>query len=431
MKMLDLRFIRKDPERVRLALKNRGYSFPLDDLLKKDEEWRAVLVQVQSLKERRNEVSKEIAVMKAKGEDPSELLAEMRDVSDKIKELEKRVSTLEEELREMLALIPNIPHESVPVGAGEEDNVEVRRWGEPRKFDFEPKPHWEIGEMLDILDFERGTKLAESRFTVIKGLGARLERALINFMLDLHTTEHGYKEIFPPFLVNSKAMFGTGQLPKFEQELYRCRDDDLYLIPTAEVPLTNLFMDEILPPGSLPIYVTAYTACFRREAGSYGKDIRGIIRQHQFNKVELVKFSEPETSYEELEKMVRDAEEVLRRLGLPYRVVLLCTGDMGFTSAKTYDIEVWMPGQGRYREISSCSNCEEFQARRANIRYKPSAAEKPRYVHTLNGSGVAVGRTLAAILENYQQEDGSVIIPEVLVPYMGGIRVIAPSGSMG
>ncbi len=429
--MLDLRFIRKDPERVRLALKNRGYSFPLDDLLKKDEEWRAVLVQVQSLKERRNEVSKEIAVMKAKGEDPSELLAEMRDVSDKIKELEKRVSTLEEELREMLALIPNIPHESVPVGAGEEDNVEVRRWGEPRKFDFEPKPHWEIGEMLDILDFERGTKLAESRFTVIKGLGARLERALINFMLDLHTTEHGYKEIFPPFLVNSKAMFGTGQLPKFEQELYRCRDDDLYLIPTAEVPLTNLFMDEILPPGSLPIYVTAYTACFRREAGSYGKDIRGIIRQHQFNKVELVKFSEPETSYEELEKMVRDAEEVLRRLGLPYRVVLLCTGDMGFTSAKTYDIEVWMPGQGRYREISSCSNCEEFQARRANIRYKPSAAEKPRYVHTLNGSGVAVGRTLAAILENYQQEDGSVIIPEVLVPYMGGIRVIAPSGSMG
>lgn len=427
--MLDLRLIRKDPERVRLALKNRGYSFPLDELLKKDEEWRAVLSEVQALKEKRNEVSKEVAVMKAKGEDPTPLLSQMKEVSDKIKELEKRTSSLEEEIRNMLLLIPNIPHESVPVGSSEEDNVEVRRWGEPRKFDFEPKPHWEIGEKLDILDFERGAKLAESRFTVLKGLGARLERALINFMLDLHTAEHGYIEIFPPFLVNPKAMFGTGQLPKFEQELYKCRDDELYLIPTAEVPLTNLFMDEVLPPGSLPIYVTAYTACFRREAGSYGKDIRGIIRQHQFNKVELVKFSEPETSYEELEKMVRDAEEVLKRLGLPYRVVLLCTGDMGFTSAKTYDIEVWMPGQGKYREISSCSNCEDFQARRANIRYKPSPQEKPRYVHTLNGSGVAVGRTLAAILENYQQEDGSVIIPEVLVPYMGGVRVIAPSGT--
>ncbi|MCS7232605.1 MAG: serine--tRNA ligase [Synergistetes bacterium] len=425
--MLDLRLIRKDPDRVRLALKNRGYSFPIDELLKKDEEWRAVLSETQVLKEKRNEVSKEVAVMKARGEDPTSLISQMKEVADKIKELEKKALSLEEEIKNMLVLIPNIPHESVPVGSGEEGNIEVRRWGEPRNFHFEPKPHWEIGEKLDILDFERGTKLAESRFTVLKGLGARLERALINFMLDLHTLEHGYIEIFPPFLVNPKAMFGTGQLPKFEQELYKCKDDDLYLIPTAEVPLTNLFMDEILPPGSLPIYVTAYTACFRREAGSYGKDIRGIIRQHQFNKVELVKFSEPEKSYDELEKMVNDAEEVLKRLGLPYRVVLLCTGDMGFTSAKTYDIEVWMPGQGKYREISSCSNCEDFQARRANIRYKPSAREKPRYVHTLNGSGVAVGRTLAAILENYQQEDGSVIIPEALVPYMGGIRVISPS----
>lgn len=424
--MLDLRIIRKDPERIRMALKRRGYSFPLDELLKKDEEWRSALSEVQVLKEKRNEVSKKIAAMKAKGEDPAGLLQQMKEVSRRIKELDKTVSLLEAEIREMLISIPNIPHESVPVGEDENDNVEVRRWGELPKFDFEPKPHWEVGEKLDILDFERGVKLAESRFTVLKGLGARLERALINFMLDLHTNEHGYKEIFPPFLVNSKAMFGTGQLPKFEQELYKCRDDDLYLVPTAEVPLTNLFMDEILPPGSLPIYVTAYTACFRREAGSYGKDIRGIIRQHQFNKVELVKFSEPESSYEELEKMVRDAEEVLRRLGLPYRVVLLCTGDMGFTSAKTYDIEVWMAGQGKYREISSCSNCEDFQARRANIRYRPSPGEKPRYVHTLNGSGVAVGRTLAAILENYQQEDGSILIPEALVPYMGGTKVITP-----
>ncbi len=424
--MLDLRIIRKDPERIRMALKRRGYSFPLDELLKKDEEWRSALSEVQVLKEKRNEVSKKIAAMKAKGEDPAGLLQQMKEVSRRIKELDKTVSSLEAEIREMLISIPNIPHESVPVGEDENDNVEVRRWGELPKFDFEPKPHWEVGEKLDILDFERGVKLAESRFTVLKGLGARLERALINFMLDLHTNEHGYKEIFPPFLVNSKAMFGTGQLPKFEQELYKCRDDDLYLVPTAEVPLTNLFMDEILPPGSLPIYVTAYTACFRREAGSYGKDIRGIIRQHQFNKVELVKFSEPESSYEELEKMVRDAEEVLRRLGLPYRVVLLCTGDMGFTSAKTYDIEVWMAGQGKYREISSCSNCEDFQARRANIRYRPSPGEKPRYVHTLNGSGVAVGRTLAAILENYQQEDGSILIPEALVPYMGGTKVITP-----
>ncbi len=424
--MLDLRIIRKDPERIRMALKRRGYSFPLDELLKKDEEWRSALSEVQVLKEKRNEVSKKIAAMKAKGEDPAGLLQQMKEVSRRIKELDKTVSLLEAEIREMLISIPNIPHESVPVGEDENDNVEVRRWGELPKFDFEPKPHWEVGEKLDILDFERGVKLAESRFTVLKGLGARLERALINFMLDLHTNEHGYEEIFPPFLVNSKAMFGTGQLPKFEQELYKCRDDDLYLVPTAEVPLTNLFMDEILPPGSLPIYVTAYTACFRREAGSYGKDIRGIIRQHQFNKVELVKFSEPESSYEELEKMVRDAEEVLRRLGLPYRVVLLCTGDMGFTSAKTYDIEVWMAGQGKYREISSCSNCEDFQARRANIRYRPSPGEKPRYVHTLNGSGVAVGRTLAAILENYQQEDGSILIPEALVPYMGGTKVITP-----
>ncbi|KUK13520.1 MAG: serine--tRNA ligase [Synergistetes bacterium] len=425
--MLDLRDIRRDPDRVRDALRKRGYSFPLDELLKKDEEWRSLLSQAQELKQKRNEASKQVAVMKAKGEDPSEILSQVKEVSDKIKELEKQVSLLEGEIKKMLALIPNIPHESVPVGEGEEDNVEVRRWGEPRKFDFEPSPHWEIGERLGILDFERGTKLAESRFTVLKGFGAKLERALINFMLDLHTTEHGYIEIFPPFLVNSRAMFGTGQLPKFEEELYKCKDDDLYLIPTAEVPLTNLFMNEILPPGSLPIYVTAYSACFRREAGSYGKDIRGIIRQHQFNKVELVKFAEPEHSYEELEKMVNDAEDVLKRLGLPYRVVLLCTGDMGFTSAKTYDIEVWMPGQGKYREISSCSNCEDFQARRANIRYRPSPQEKPRYVHTLNGSGVAVGRTLAAILENYQQEDGSVVIPEALVPYMGGVRVIAPS----
>lgn len=348
----------------------------------------------------------------------------MKELSDKIKELDDELAKVEEEIEYLLLRIPNIPNKDVPKGDTDEDNVEVRRWGEPRKFEFEPKAHWDIGVNLGILDFETASKVTGARFTFYKGLGARLERALINFFLDLHTEKHGYTEVFPPFMVNRKSMTGTGQLPKFEEDAFKVSDFDYFLIPTAEVPVTNMHMNEVLDGSKLPLKYAAYSACFRSEAGSAGRDTRGLIRQHQFNKVELVKFADPEKSYEELESLTRDAEEVLQLLGLPYRVVLICSGDLGFTAAKKYDIEVWMPSYGRYVEISSCSNFEDFQARRANIRFKRDPKSKPEYVHTLNGSGVAVGRTVAAILENYQQEDGSVIVPEILRPYMGGIDII-------
>jgi len=350
-------------------------------------------------------------------------MARMKGVSEEIKRLEADIRIIESNENEILLTLPNIPHESVPVGRDEKGNIEVRKWGEVPEFNFDPKPHWEIGEDLEIIDFQRATNIAGARFALLKGAGALLERSLINFMLDIHTREHGYTEVLPPFMVNPKSMTGTGQLPKFEEELFRIERDDLYLIPTAEVPVTNIHQKEILKEDDLPLYYTAYTPCFRREAGSYGKDTRGLIRQHQFNKVELVKFSRPDSSYVELEKLTNDAEDILKRLGLPYRVIILCTGDMGFAAAKTYDIEVWLPGQDTYREISSCSNFEDFQARRADIRYKSSKG-KTTFVHTLNGSGLAVGRTLVAILENFQQEDGSVIIPEVLKTYMGGLERI-------
>lgn len=416
--MLDLKFIRSQQEVVREALAKRGNDFDLDQVLVWDEKRRSIIAESEKLKNRRNTLSQEVGRLKAAKQDATELMDEVREISQRIKDADQELAELEQKLHQALLLIPNIPHESVPVGTDEEDNVVLRIEGEPSKFGFEPRPHWEIGEELDILDFTRGVKLAGARFTVLKGWGAKLERALINFMLDLHTMEHGYTEVFPPFLVNRQTMTGTGQLPKFEDDLFLCERDDLFLIPTAEVPVTNLYSSEILPGEMLPIYHTAYTACFRAEAGAAGRDTRGLIRQHQFNKVELVKFTTPDDSYLELEKLTDDAEEVLRRLGLPYRVVSLSTGDLGFSAAKTYDLEVWFPAAGSYREISSCSNFEDFQARRANIRYRPEQGARPRFVHTLNGSGLAVGRTLAAVLENYQQEDGSVIVPEVLRPYL-------------
>ncbi|MGB9812134.1 MAG: serine--tRNA ligase [Thermovenabulum sp.] len=423
--MLDIRLIRSNPELVKEAMEKRGANTNLEQLLKIDEERRNLLVEVEKLKSLRNRESEEIARRKKAGEPAEDLIAKMKEVSDKIKEMDERLKQIDEEIYKMLLMIPNIPDETVPVGKSDADNVEVRRWGTPREFDFSPKAHWEIGENLDILDFERAAKITGSRFVVYKGLGARLERALINFMLDLHIEKHGYKEIFPPFIVNRDSMTGTGQLPKFEEEAFKLYNNtDYFLIPTAEVPVTNLHRNEILEKEQLPIYYVAYSGCFRAEAGSAGRDTRGIIRQHQFNKVELVKFCEPENSMEELEKLTKDAEEVLQLLGLPYRVVALCTGDLGFSSAKTYDIEVWMPSYNRYVEISSCSNFKDYQARRAEIRYRPEKGAKPQYVHTLNGSGLAVGRTTAAILENFQQADGSVVIPEVLRPYMGGISMI-------
>jgi seryl-tRNA synthetase len=370
-------------------------------------------------------VSDEVSKRKREGQDASELIAEMKRVSQEMKELDRIVEEKEKGLQEFLLLIPNLPHTSVPQGKDSSDNVEVRRWGEIPKFDFEPKAHWDLGEELGILDFKNGAKIAGARFTLYWDLGAKLERALINFMLDLHTSEHGYREVLPPFMVNRMTMTGTGQLPKFEEELFKVEGTDYYLIPTAEVPVTNIHQDEVLEEEALPLYYTAYTPCFRKEAGSYGKDTRGLIRQHQFNKVELVKFTKPENSYDELEKLLSDAEEVLKRLRLPYRVVNLCTGDLGFSASKTYDIEVWLPGQNAFKEISSCSNFEDFQARRAKIRYRISGRSKTEYVHTLNGSGLAVGRTLVAILENYQQPDGSVVIPEVLRPYLNGVDRIA------
>jgi seryl-tRNA synthetase len=388
----------------------------VDEALRLDEERRSILRELESLRAERNALSKEIGKRKSKGEQTAELEGKVKEIKEKIEVLEAQLSKVEEQLKRVMLSIPNIPHQSVPVGKDETENVEVRRWGVPREFDFEPKAHYEIGEALGILDFERGASLAGSRFTVMWGWGAKLERALINFMLDFHTSR-GYKEVWVPHLVKPEILEGTGQLPKFEEDLYFCERDSLYLIPTAEVPLTNLFRDTILEEKDLPIYLTAYTPCYRREAGAYGKDIRGIIRQHQFDKVELVKIVHPDTSDQELERLTADAEEILKLLGLPYRVVALCTGDLGFASAKTYDIEVWFPSQNKYREISSCSNCTDFQARRMNTRFKDSEGRK-RFVHTLNGSGLAVGRTLAAILENYQQKDGSVIVPEVLRDYL-------------
>jgi len=420
--MLDIKLIRSNPEKVKEALKKRKEKINLDEILKLDQKRRELLLEADVLKEKRNTVSEEIGKLKKEKKDAREKILAMKEVSIKIKELDARIKEVEEEINKTLLEVPNIPHESVPVGEDEKDNAEIRKWGEPRKFDFTPLPHWDIGETLDILDFEKGAKVASARFTVLKGIGAKLERALINFMLDLHTDEHGYKEIFPPFLVNAETMTGTGQLPKFESDLFKC-ENGLYLIPTAEVPLTNLHRQEILD-DDLPLYYAAYTACFRKEAGSYGKDVRGLIRQHQFNKVELVKICKPENSYDELESLTVNAEEVLKRLELPYRVIVLCTGDMGFSAAKTYDLEVWLPAQKKYREISSCSNCEDFQARRAMIRYRSKEKEKVNFVHTLNGSGLAIGRTMIAILENYQQKDGSVVIPDILRPYMGGVKKI-------
>ena len=422
--MLDLKFIRANFDSVKGMLKDRGTDLDLSVFESIDKDRREKLSVMEGLRHQRNKVSEDIAVMKKNREDASGVIAEMKKVSSQIKELEAGVSEIEEKLNSLLMVIPNIPHESVPIGQDESDNAFVREWGEIREMDFEPLPHWEIGEKLDILDFTRAAKLAGARFALYKGNGALLERSLINLMLDLHTKEHGYTEILPPFMVNSECMTGTGQLPKFKEDLFKIEGWDHYLIPTAEVPVTNIHREEILREEDLPICYVAYTPCFRSEAGSYGKDTRGLIRQHQFNKVELVKFSRPEDSYDELEKLTANAEEILKRLELPYRTVTLCSGDLGFSSAKTYDLEVWLPGQGLYREISSCSNFLNFQARRADIRFKRKGAKGTELVHTLNGSGLAVGRTLVAILENYQQKDGSVIVPEALRPYTGGVTGI-------
>jgi len=418
--------LRKRLDYVKERLSTRGISIDWDYFQRLDRERVELIQQIESLRSEQNRLSEEIGLLKRKGEDPGSLYLKVKELSQRLKDLEAALRAKEEEFQAFLLRIPNLPHESVPFGEGPEDNRVVRYWGEPPKFDFEPKPHWEIGEKLGILDFRCGAKLAGSRFTLYRDKGALLERALINFMLDLHTKEHGYVEVLPPFIVNREVMTGTGQLPKFEDDLFKIEGMDFYLIPTAEVPLTNIHREEVLEEEALPIRYVAYTPCFRKEAGSYGKDVRGIIRQHQFNKVELVKITTPETSYEELESMVRDAERVLQKLGIHYRVVELCTGDLGFSAAKTYDIEVWLPGLGEYKEISSCSNCEDFQARRASIRFRRKGQKGTEYVHTLNGSGLAVGRTVVAILENYQQPDGSVIIPEALRPYMGGLERITP-----
>lgn len=422
--MLDIRWIRSNIEETKRFLANRNNDMNIDALLSLDTEKRSLLVESEELKAKRNEGSRKVSQAKAAGEDASGLMEEMRLVGERVKTIDARITEIDATLDDLLLRVPNRPHETCPVGRDENDNVEIRKWGEVPTFPFEPKPHWEIGEALGIMDFERGAALAQSRFTVLKGLGAKTERALLNFMLDLHTEKHGYKEIEPPFMVNSATMQGTGQLPKFAEELYKCEGDDLWLIPTAEVPLTNLHAGDILEEDALPLYYTAYTPCFRREAGSYGRDIRGFLRQHQFDKVEMVKLSTPETSYDELEKLTANAEEVLQLLKIPYRVICLSTGDMGFGSSKTYDIEVWLPSQNKYREISSCSNCEDFQARRMNTRYRPKDGGKPRFVHTLNGSGIAIGRTLIAVIENYQQEDGSFLVPEVLRPYMNGVTTV-------
>ena len=422
--MLDMRFIRENTDVVRKSLEARNSDYNLDELLSLDKERREILTEVEALKKERNEVSAIIGKNAREGKDSTELKEEMSKVSSKIKELDVKVAEIDEKQRLLLLTIPNVLHSSTPFGKDEDENVEVRKWGIPRKFDFEVKPHDELGVNLDILDFERGAKLAGSRFTIYKGLGARLERALINFMLDTHTSEHGFKEILTPQLAKGEVMMGTGQLPKFAEDMYKIEGEDLYLIPTAEVTLTNMHDGEILKESELPLYYCGFTACFRQEAGSGGRDLKGLIRQHQFNKVEMVKLVHPDKSYEELEHMTRCAENILQKLGLPYRVIALCSGDIGFSAAKTYDIEVWVPSQDKYREISSCSNTEDFQARRAMIKYRNEEDKKSYFLHTLNGSGLAVGRTLLAIVENYQQEDGSIKIPDVLVPYMGGVEYI-------
>ncbi|HET7206414.1 MAG TPA: serine--tRNA ligase [Terriglobales bacterium] len=425
--MLDLAFVRDNLPLVEEKLRQRGMNPGeiLKDFRQIDAERRQVITATETLKAQRNRASEEIAQLKKNKQDATTQIAETKELREKIQEREKCAEDLDNRLRQLLAGIPNLPHASVPVGSSEADNVEVRRWGSPPKFDFTPKPHWELGEQLGVLDLERAVKLTGARFAVYWDLGAKLERALANFMLDLHTRAHGYTEVLPPYLVNSDSMYGTGQLPKFAADSFRVPhgEKDLWLIPTAEVPVTNLYRDEVLDESRLPVSLTAYTACFRSEAGSYGKDVRGIIRQHQFQKVELVKFGRPDQSYEELEKLTHHAETVLQKLGIHYRVVALCTADMGFSSAKTYDIEVWLPGQQVFREISSCSNFESFQARRANIRYRPEGKNKTELVHTLNGSGLAIGRTWVAVVENYQQPDGSVVIPEALRPYIGAERI--------
>ncbi len=422
--MLDLSFVRDNLELVKQKMGERGLPDVLVDFETLDRERRRLLTDVEARKARRNKVSDEIAALKKQKQDASALIAEMKPLREEIEKLDEQAKACDERLREVLRLVPNIPHESVPVGRDSAANQEVRRWGEPRKFEFEPQAHWDLGPALGILNFERATKITGARFAVYSGVGARLERALANFMLDVHTRRHGYTEILPPFIVNSASLFGTGNLPKFEGDLFKLKDTDFYLIPTAEVPVTNLYRDEVLEAENLPVKHCAWTACFRSEAGSYGKDTRGIIRQHQFQKVELVKFALPENSYDELESLTRDAEEILQRLELPYRVVALCTGDMGFSSAKTYDLEVWLPSAREYKEISSCSNFEAFQARRANLRFRRGKAGKTEFLHTLNGSGLAVGRTWVAVIENYQQADGSVIVPTALRPYLDGLEHI-------
>ena len=424
--MLDIKLLRTDFESVEKAMANRNEEFDLSLFKELDETRRNLLSEVEILKAEQNKVSKEIPKMKKEGKDTSAVMAEMKELSEKIKGLDSKVAEAEKALNDYMLTLPNIPHPTVPLGKTDEDNVEIRRWGEPTKFDFEPKAHWDLGADLGILDPETAAKISGARFTVYRGDGARLERSITNFYLDVHTAEHGYTEVFPPFMVSRESMTGTGQLPKFEEDAYKVYGDgkEYFLVPTAEVPVTNMYRDQILDGNLLSIKHCAYTACFRAEAGSAGRDTRGLIRQHQFNKVELVKFTKPEESYEELEKLTRDAEDVLQKLGLPYRVVKICIGDLGFTAAMKYDIEVWMPSYNRYVEISSCSNFESFQARRANIKYKNGPKDKAEFVHTLNGSGVAIGRTTAAILENYQQADGSIKVPDALIPYMGKDTIV-------
>lgn len=417
--MLDLKFVRENLDKVAEAMKNRHTEVDLDAFRKLDQERRDLLQEVEADKSMRNSVSAEISKMKKNGEDASEKILSMRTLGDKIAETDKKLKEVEQGLRDIMLTIPNMPDASVPVGKDDTENPEVRKWSEPTHFDFEPKAHWDLGEDLGILDSNRAAKVSGGRFYYYLGLGARLERAVYNFMLDQHTQKDGYTEVIPPYIVNRETMTGTGQLPKFHEDMYRLEGMEMYLIPTAEVPLTNYYRDEIIDGAKLPIYLTAFTPCFRAEAGSAGRDTRGLIRQHQFHKVEMVKFTKPEDSFDELEKLTHDAEGILQALGLPYHVVCLCTGDLGFSATKCYDIEVWFPAQNKYREISSCSNCVDFQARRANIRFRRDSKSKPEFVHTLNGSGLAVGRTVAAILENYQQADGSIVVPEVLRPYMG------------
>lgn len=424
--MLDIKLLRNNFDDIEKALASRNEEFDLSKFKEIDEKRRQLLGEVEKLKSEQNAVSKQVPIMKKEGKDVAAVLEQMKILSEKVKELTTEVSTVEKDLNNYLLTIPNIPNPSVPKGSTDDDNVEIRKFGDPTKFNFEPKPHWDLGADLGVIDAETAAKVSGSRFTFYKGAGARLERAIMNFFLDTHTDKHGYIEVFPPFMVSRESMTGTGQLPKFEEDAYKVLGDgkEYFLVPTAEVPVTNMYREQILDGSQLPILHCAYTACFRAEAGSAGRDTRGLIRQHQFNKVELVKFTKPEDSYEELEKLTKDAEEVLQLLNLPYRVVKICIGDLGFTAAMKYDIEVWMPSYNRYVEISSCSNFEEFQSRRANIRYKDSIQDKAKFVHTLNGSGVAIGRTTAAILENYQQADGSIKIPEILIPYMGGLTEI-------